>query len=213
MAKSSFTTFTTPAGSAGYLYLSVPDTKFKEDGEFRAQITLDAKHAAKIEALVEAELEKSVAKAKSENAGKRIKQADSPVRTNDDGSITLNTKCPAFVTSKKTQERFSLRPTVFDGAGNRLNNDELKAGQGSTIRVSIEIRPYFTALVGAGVSLRVRAVQILELVEFGGGGSASNHGFDTDGDAIEQAASKPERAAPKANSADAFEDDEENEDF
>lgn len=208
MARPSFKTFTTPAGTAGYLYLSVPDTKFKEEGEYRAQVTLEAKYASKIEALIEEELDKSVAKAKEENAGKRIKRADSPVRTNDDGSITLNTKCPAFVTSKKTQEKFSLQPTVFDGAGNRLPNKDLKAGQGSTIRVSVEIRPYFTALVGAGVTLRVRAVQILELVEFGGGGSAGGFGFDTDGDAIEIAASKPERAAPKADSADAFDEDD-----
>lgn len=206
MAKQSFTTFTTPAGTAGYLYLSKPDTKFKEDGEYRAQITLDSQYAAKIEALVEAELVKSVAKAKEENPGKRIKQANSPVHYNDDGTITLNTKCPAFVTSKKTGERFSLRPTVFDGAGNRLNNDDLKAGQGSTIRVSVEIRPYFTALVGAGVTLRVRAVQILKLVEFGGG-NASGFGFDNDGDAIELAASKPERPAP-TQSAPAFDEDD-----
>ena len=209
MAKPSFKTFTTPAGTAGYLYLSVPDTKFKEDGEYRAQITLSAQHAEKIEALIAEELLKSVAKAKEENAGKRIKQADTPVRANDDGTITLNTKCPAFVTVKKTGEKFSLRPAVFDGAGNRLPNDTLKAGQGSTIRVSIEIRPYYTSLVGAGVTLRVKAVQILKLVEFGGGGSADGFGFDTDGDAIEIAASKPERSkAPVEEATGAFDEDD-----
>lgn len=206
MAKPSFTKITTPAGVAGYLYLSKPDTKFKEEGEYRAQITLDAKYSAKFEALIEEELAKSLAKAKEENAGKRIKQADSPIRYNEDGTITLNTKCPAFVTSKKTGERFSLRPTVFDGAGNRLNNDNLKAGQGSTIKVNLEIRPYYTALVGAGVTLRLVAVQIIELVEFGGG-SAAGFGFDTDGDAIELAASKPERAAPAPAATD-FDDDD-----
>lgn len=204
MAKPSFTKVTTPAGVAGYLYLSKPDTKFKEEGEYRAQITLDAKYLSKFEALIDAEIEKSVAKAKEENAGKRIKQADSPIRYNEDGTFTLNTKCPAFVTAKKTGERYSLMPTVFDGAGNRLKNEDLKAGQGSTIKVNLEIRPYFTSLVGAGVTLRVIAVQIIELVEFGGG-TASGFGFDTDGDAIELAASKPERKAPAAA---AFDDDE-----
>jgi len=37
--------------------------------------------------------------------------------------------------------------------------------------------PYYTAMAGAGVSLRLRAVQVVKLVQ-GGSGDASGFGFD-----------------------------------
>jgi len=45
------------------------------------------------------------------------------------------------------------------------------------MKVSAELMPWYTAMAGAGVSLRLRAVQITELVE-GGAGSAEGYGFD-----------------------------------
>jgi len=38
--------------------------------------------------------------------------------------------------------------------------------------------PYYTAMAGAGVSLRLKAVQITKLVEGGAGAGAKGHGFD-----------------------------------
>jgi hypothetical protein len=48
---------------------------------------------------------------------------------------------------------------------------------GSEMKVSAELIPYFTAMAGAGVSLRLRAVQITKLVE-GGAGNSKGYGFD-----------------------------------
>ena len=47
---------------------------------------------------------------------------------------------------------------------------------GSEMKVSAELVPYYTAMVGAGVSMRLRAVQITKLVE-GGNGNAKGYGF------------------------------------
>jgi len=44
------------------------------------------------------------------------------------------------------------------------------------MKVSAELIPYYTAMAGAGVSLRLRAVQITKLVE-GGSGNAKGYGF------------------------------------
>lgn len=179
--KISFPKVTTKAGRAGYMYLSKPDTKFKEEGEYRAEVVLTAADAADLIEKIDAQMEVSLAKAKKENPGKRIKSADVPYREQDDGTVKFSFKCPAFVTSKKTNERYDMKPAIFDAGGNRINNADCKAGGGSTIRVSGELRPYFTALVGAGVSLRLKAVQIIKLVEYGGGGgSAEGFGFDTE---------------------------------
>jgi hypothetical protein len=45
------------------------------------------------------------------------------------------------------------------------------------MKVSAELIKYYTAIAGAGVSLRLRAVQITKLVE-GGSGNAKGYGFD-----------------------------------
>lgn len=176
-AKISFTKFVTAKGTAGYTYLDKPDTKFKDEGEYRAQIILTQEAFAPLLEKLEAELEKSIEKAKEENKGKKIKVADLPYKENDDGTITLNVKSPAFITSKKTGEKFDLKPAIFDAAGNRLVNSECKLGAGSTVKISGEVRPFFTALVGAGITLRLKAVQVIKLVEYGGGGNASGFGF------------------------------------
>ena len=44
------------------------------------------------------------------------------------------------------------------------------------MKVSYELVPYHTSLVGAGVSLRLKAAQILKLVS-GDGAAASSFGF------------------------------------
>jgi hypothetical protein len=50
-------------------------------------------------------------------------------------------------------------------------NDGFKVGNGSVVKVAFEPIKYFVASSKtAGVSLRLRAVQIIKLVEFNGGG-------------------------------------------
>ena len=46
---------------------------------------------------------------------------------------------------------------------------------GSELKVSAELIPYFTSMVGAGVSMRLRAAQIIKLIE--GGSNSSGYGF------------------------------------
>ena len=45
------------------------------------------------------------------------------------------------------------------------------------MKASAELVHWFTAMAGAGVSLRLRAVQITKLVE-GGSGNAEGYGFE-----------------------------------
>ena len=56
---------------------------------------------------------------------------------------------------------------------------------GSEMKVSAELIPYYTAMAGAGVSMRLRAVQITKLVE-GGSSNAKGYGFDKVKDGYEQ---------------------------
>lgn len=176
--KRSLTRVTTPKGVAGYSYLLKPDTKFDEVGNYRVEITLSAADYSELSDVLELELQKSVEQAKQDPKlkGKKIKVADLPVTYLDDGSVKLNVKCKAKVIGKKDGKVYDLKPVLYDAKGKRIEGDP-KMGAGSTIRVAFEVRPYYTALVGAGISLSLQAVQIIELVKYSGGGAASGFGF------------------------------------
>ena len=118
----------------------------------------------------------SVAKAKKENPGKKIKEGDVPYSVNDDtGKVTVRFKLKAKVTPKQG-DPFEQRPALFDAKGKPIGPDA-KIGGGSKVKVAYELVPYYTAIAGAGVSLRLKAVQVIDLVEFSGGASSEAYGF------------------------------------
>ena len=84
---------------------------------------------------------------------------------------------------KSDGKPWTRQPAIFDGQGNYIPSDRRpQIGGGTEGKVSFELSGFYTTLVGAGVSLRLQGVQILSLVEFGGG-SAESHGFEAEADA------------------------------
>lgn len=168
--------YTTPAGVAQYPYLNKPDTKFNPEGEYKINLELDAEVASEICTFLDEQLAVSVAKAKKENPGKKIKEGSAGYEVNEEtGKVTLKFKLKAKVTTK-SGDSFDQKVVLFDAKGKPLTTPP-NVGGGSRVKVSYEVVPYYTAMVGAGVALRVKAVQILELVEFSGGASADAYGF------------------------------------
>lgn len=173
--KAKLPRYVTPTGTAQYPWLTKPDTKFNPDGDYSVALTF-RDDDGQFSTLINSEFEKSVAKAKEENpTSKKIREADSPITENEDGSITLKFKLKAKVTPKNG-EPFEQRPALFDAKGKPLDNS-VKIGGGTKMKVSFEIVPFYTALVGAGLSLRLKAVQVIDLVEYSGGGDGSAFGF------------------------------------
>ena len=68
---------------------------------------------------------------------------------------------------------------LFDRTGKPLTG-EPKIGTGTEAYVSFEFRDFYTPLVGAGVSLRIKAAQLLKIVEYGA--DASTYGFSSEDD-------------------------------
>ena len=168
--------YVTPIGVAQYPYLTKPDTKFNPDGEYKVNLEIDSQDATEIMSFLDEQLALSVEKAKEENKGKKIKEGDAPYSVNEDtGKVTLKFKLKAKVTTK-SGETFDQKVAVFDAKGKPITETPYIGG-GSKMKVSFEVIPFYTALVGAGVSLRVRAVQIIELHEYSGGASAGAFGF------------------------------------
>lgn len=90
---------------------------------------------------------------------------------------------------------------IFDGAGNPLNFDR-EIGNSSVVKVAYELYPYYMSANVHGVSLRLRAVQVLDL-KLTAQGTAGSFGFSTNGPAITvpqtQQAPAPQQAVVSDN--------------
>lgn len=180
--------YVTPTGTAQYPYLNKPDTKFNPDGDYKVNLELSAEDAAEVMSFLDEQLAASYEKAKEEQKGKKIKQADAPYSVDEDsGKVTLKFKLKAKGTTKAGEE-FQQKVAIFDAKGKPMV-EAPNIGGGTKMKVSYEVVPFFTSLVGAGIALRVRAVQVIDLVEFSGGASAGAFGFgEEDGYEAEESA-------------------------
>lgn len=181
--------YTSPKGIAVFPWLTTPDTKFTPQGVYRVDLKLSAEDAEEVLALVSAEHDKNLAavKADPKNKGKKIKEADLPIKAvlDDDGNETgeylLRVKMNAKFKDSDGKE-ITASPALFDAKGKPIELDSLWGG--SIIRVAYSFVPFYTAIAGAGVSLRLRGVKVLKLSS-GGGANASAYGFDEEEDGYE----------------------------
>jgi hypothetical protein len=165
---------TTPIGVAVYPHLNRPDTKFNADGDYSVKLRLTAEDAESLVEKIDQAVEDNFAKVKKDNPKKKVKKSDFlPYDTDEEtGEITLSFKLNAVGKNSKTGETWKNTVKLFDAKGKPT---KAKVGGGSRVRVAAEINPYYTPTIGAGVSLRLKAVQIEELMQ---GGDATSYGFD-----------------------------------
>lgn len=167
--------FMTPFGTASWPRLNTPDRQFNPDGEYKVDLVLDPEEEGVndfVEAFraYEATCYADLCKEKGK---KSLKKAASPLKEQLDdedeptGKFILRVKMKAKVTPKNG-EAFTQRPKLFD-ANSQPMAEEI--GGGSRIRVNLESVPFWTGTVGAGVTNRLKGVQVIELVEPGGSGS------------------------------------------
>lgn len=175
----------TPVGTAKYPRLEVPDTKFKPEGEYRVQLVLDPNNA---EAKKFLDLVRSLADeaCDSERAGLKPVKAKTlttyyPFRDEygPDGEPTGNVEvlCKTLASFTDAEgNSVSKKLPLFDASGAPITKT-LNIGSGSKICVACEVVPFYApASNQAGISLRMRAVQIIELKTWQGG-TAEKFGF------------------------------------
>lgn len=171
--------FTTPKGIAAYPWLTKPDTKFKQAGEFSIRLKVPADEAAGLVKLIEEAREANFAAVKADNPKKIVKEADPPYRPelddegNETGNILFTFKQSAVIKTKDG-EIIKVTIKIFDAKGQPIVGKIV--GAGSTVKVAFQLNPFYTALIGAGIGLRLKAVQVIDLIE-PQGGSASSYGF------------------------------------
>ena len=164
---------TTETGVALYPWLTKPDTKYSEEGEYKVNLVLSKEKAAPIiNTIVNVHKDNYKEVVKREKK-KTIQEAAPPFteELDDNGKPTGNI---IF----KFKSKAAYKPAIFDAKGNPLIDPPIWGG--SEIKVNAVLYPYHSPMNGAGVSLKIRAVQVIALVE--GSEGAGRFGFgETDG--------------------------------
>ncbi len=167
-------TLTTPIGTAYYPRIDTPDTKFNPDGVYSCKLHLTEGEFNTFKLEVDSIVKKAYEEMCREKNKPSLRVADtSPVRVKD-GNFEVYAKQVARKDTRKGLLEF--RVTVFDAKGQRLE-DIPPIGSGSRLKLAVEVYPYYTDLNGFGYSLRLKAVQIVELVEYSGGSTSESFGF------------------------------------
>ena len=151
------------AGEAIYPHLMKPDVRFNELGEYKVTLKIGKQDASQMVKDINQAIEDSLAKAQKDNKGKTVKSAPKPFKE-ESGNVFFKFKMKASGVNKKTQEKFTQRPQLLDSKKNPISPNTSIWG-GSIMKIAYEPFPYFTPMLGAGVSLRLKAVQVIKLVE------------------------------------------------
>lgn len=164
--------YTSPAGVAKWCWLTKPNYKWDADGEFSVTLVLDKEDAAPFIETIEEQLDDLVSDLKNEGK-KKVKEAPRPYQDeeDDEGNPT-----GAIQFKFKSKAKAKPRIPMYDSQGTPMEDIDVWAG--SKLKVSSWLNPY-VAPIGAGISMRLRAVQVLDLVS-GGANGIEGFGFETE---------------------------------
>ena len=181
--------FTTEAGTAQFPHLNTPDTKFDKDGVYHVSLRLSKADAEPLMTKMSDVLRDFA----NSGQAKSKKMSPMPVKDveDDDGTPTgdVQIKFKLRSVGKNGSDTWEQRPGLFDADGKPMSEN---VGSGSKIKVGCEIVPYSTAMAGTGVTLRLKAVQVIDLIEYSSGDGfeswefSKEQGFTTDGKSQEE---------------------------
>jgi len=187
--KPKYQKVTSPAGRAIFPRLNEPDTKFDEDGVFKVDLAVDLEKAADFMEKVSNIVNDFAEEQRAEQPKLKRYSIEMPWEDemDDDGNETGNVRIRfkrKAVVRPKDKEPIHFTVPIFDAKLNQMNE---QVWGGSTLKVSAEIVPYaMAALKQIGASLRIRGVQVLELVSGSYADPSSmfdeEEGFETTGD-------------------------------
>jgi hypothetical protein len=170
---------TTPKATLKYPKLIEPETKFSPEGHYKVTAVIPADEADYMSAQLDTLYEAHKASLKAQAPGQKFKAVDPSFGYEDiDGKpcFTISVKMKAKGMDRDGRS-WSAVPALFDATGAPVKDRDALRGMwsGTTGRVSFEACPFYQPALGAGITLRLKAVQILNLVE--SGGSADSFGF------------------------------------
>ena len=161
-------------GSAQWAKVLEPDTKWNPLGDYSIKLQLSQEEAAemseRIEEIVQEEFKRAVKEKpplKNTLTTQDVAQTVYDKDTGDDtGKVEFKFKLKAKV-QRKDGTYYEQAPAVIDAKKQPLPKDML-IGNGSRVKVAFEPFPYIMqSTKKVGVSLRLKAVQVIDLVEYG----------------------------------------------
>lgn len=161
-------------GLASWAKVFQPDTKYDKKGIYSINVIVPEDQAAKVcerlDEIAEANAQKIV---KEQSKLKATLSTRLPYETDYDdngdptGNILFKVKMKAAGTTRDGKE-FTQKPLVVDAKRTPMTGDVL-IGNDSVVKVAFEPSPYYAAAQKqAGVTLRLKGVQVLTLKEFRG---------------------------------------------
>lgn len=212
--------YVTPAGEFYYPWVNRPDDRpikgkpqkpaYKLNLMYPANAPAWLKLKDKLDELVEASYDKAVA----ENPKKKkliVRQYPYEMETDDEGEETgrvkLKLKQNASFKDKKTGEERQVFVALYDASLNPIDRTKVSIYGGSVGTASFSTRPYLVdSTNGAGISLDLKAVQVLQLVTTGersgeSYGFAKEEGYEAE-DTSEEGAEAEAEATNEADATD-----------
>lgn len=187
-----------PRGISIYPKLNKPDTKFDPAGVYEVKLAMDG-NDPQVQAFVRrlekvrddkfAELvkqltaEKKAAKAKELKPGKVVTIEVNDETGDETGRVIFKAKMKATGV-RKDGTTWTQKPAIFDAKGTELKNPP-SIGGGSELKLSVAVDAFLMETSKeVGLSIRLKAAQVLKLVQFGARDFAG-YGFEAeDGDEI-----------------------------
>jgi hypothetical protein len=174
--------YVSPSGKSGFSHIVKPNTRFKADGEFSIDLILEGQEAedfkAKLDDLAKTAIASMIDNEKDAKKRKALQSyaTYTPYKQNTDkegediaGEWVFKFK-NAAKGKRRDQTTFEVTIPVVDAKKQPI--PDVKLGRGSTVKVAFEFFPYAAAATKTvGISLRLKAVQVLDLKTFGPAGA------------------------------------------
>lgn len=161
-------------GTALWAKVFEPDTKFNPLGEYSINLQMPIADSVamseQLDGIVQAKFKEAIKEDPRLKNTLTTQEVCQPVYDRDTGDDTGNVEFK-FKLKAKVQKRdgtyYEQQPTVLDSKKVPVSGDTL-IGNGSKVKVAFEPIPYVMASTKkVGVSLRLKAVQVIDLVEYG----------------------------------------------
>lgn len=201
--KRDYTQGTTPKGSVLFAHVFTPETYDGKEVGYTIQLKLNEIETKAFMAVIDEELEKAKHSIKLKPGQKWAAEPFLGYREDKDGDIVFKFKTASTITTK-AGETLTRTVPVFDAHGRPIK-EKINIGNGTIARVAYTLIPYWVSKVVNGIKLRLEAVQIIDLKEFGEK-EASGYGFANEEDGFSFEEKKDEESTP-------FDDTEDEGDF
>ncbi len=161
-------------GTALWAKVFEPDTKFNPLGDYSINLQMPIADSVamseQLDGIVQAKFKEAIKEDPRLKNTLTTQEVCQPVYDRDTGDDTGNVEFK-FKLKAKVQKRdgtyYEQQPTVLDSKKVPVSGDTL-IGNGSKVKVAFEPIPYVMGSTKkVGVSLRLKAVQVIDLVEYG----------------------------------------------